>query len=280
MHPLAVDTVAWRSTDGIDFMTWPAFDDLDVDVVMTTRHGGVSAGAYGSLNLGLHVADDDELVVENRRRAARTIGASLEDLVFCNQTHGSGVLVVTESDRGRGTESLQSAIDGVDAVVTTDVGPVLVMMVADCVPMALYAPATHIAAAVHSGWRGTVGRVAGAAVEAMVALGASPDDIVAAIGPAVDPDQYQVGPEVMEAASECFGGDTDDVLRPDDGEGAGTGLFDLWAANRRILVEAGVRPEHIHVAGVPSGGDGPFFSDRGARPCGRNAILVRLRPRP
>jgi copper oxidase (laccase) domain-containing protein len=84
----------------------------------------------------------------------------------------------------------------------------------------------------------------------------------------------------MEAAVECFGGDTDDVLRPSGDENAGTWLFDLWEANRRILVEAGLQMDRIHTARIPSGGDGPFFSDRDARPCGRNALLVRIRPRP
>jgi YfiH family protein len=277
MHPLSLDAVDWRAAGGIDVMTWPAFDDFDLDVVMTTRHGGVSTGVYGSLNVGLHVGDEDNLVVENRRRAAGAVGAPLEDLVICNQTHGRGVHIATGADRARGTTSLRSAVDGIDALVTTKPGLVLTMMVADCVPIALYSPPAHVAAAVHSGWRGTVVRVTQAAVEAMVELGAAPQDIVAGLGPAVAPDRYKVGPEVMEAAVECFGGDTDDVLRASGDE---TWLFDLWEANRRILVEAGLDMDNIHTARIPSGGDGPFFSDRDARPCGRNALLVRIRPRP
>jgi len=280
MQPLSVDEVAWRATGGIEVMTWPAFDALDVDVVMTTRHGGVSTGAYGSLNLALHVGDDEALVIENRRRAARAIGADLDDLVFCNQTHGRGVLMVTASDRGRGATSLSTALDGMDALVTAEAGPVLAMMVADCVPIALYSPQAHVAGAVHSGWRGTVLRVAEAAVQAMVELGAPAPDIIAAIGPAIEADRYQVGPEVREAVFECFAGQIDGLLRPDGDGGARRYLFDLWEANRRILVEAGVRPDRILAAQVPSGGDGPFFSDRAARPCGRNSILVRLSPRP
>ena len=83
----------------------------------------------------------------------------------------------------------------------------------------------------------------------------------------------------MEAALECFEGDTDDLLRPDGDEGSARYLLDLWEANRRILVEAGLRPDHILLAGVPTGDDGPFFSHRAAQPCGRNALLVRLHPR-
>jgi YfiH family protein len=278
MYPPETDTLAWRATAGLLTMMWTAFDDLAVEAVVTTRTGGVSTGVYGSLNLGLHVGDDDALVVENRRRAAAVLGAALEDLVFCNQTHGREVRNVTASDRGRGTTSLGTALDGVDALVTAETGPVLVMMVADCVPIVLYSPAAHVAAAVHSGWRGTVAGVSQAAVDAMVALGASAEDIVAGIGPAVDPERYQVGPEVAEAAAEYLGGDTAKVLRSDD-HANGKYLFNLWEANRRILLGAGLRPERIHVAGAPTGGGGPFFSDRVARPCGRNAILVRLRPR-
>jgi hypothetical protein len=265
-------------------MTWTGLEELDVDAIMTTRAGGVSTGVYDSLNLGLHVGDDDARVVENRRRAAAAIGAGLGDLVFCNQTHGRGVLTVTTADSGRGTTSLSSAVEGTDALVTADTGPVLVMMVADCVPIVLYSPSAHVAAAVHSGWRGTVARAGEAALAAMADLGASAEDVIAGIGPAVDPETYQVGTEVADAAAECFGGDTDGVLRRQDNgnsetNGSAKYLFNLWEANRRILLGAGVRADRIHVAGVPTGGTGPFFSDRAARPCGRNALLVRLRAR-
>lgn len=261
-------------------MAWPAFDDLAVDVVMTTRHGGVSTGGYRSLNLALHVGDDDDRVIHNRGLAAELIGAELGDMVFCNQTHGRGVLRVTASDCGRGSRSVTTAPDGVDAMVTAEVGPALAMMVADCVPIALYDPRSHVAGVVHSGWRGTVLRVAEASVQAMVRLGSSPDDIIAAIGPAIEANKYKVGPEVMKAASVCFRGETADVIHPERGEGTGKYLFDLWEANRRILAESGVSPDRILVAGIPTGGDGPFFSYRDEKHCGRNAMLVSLERRP
>ncbi|HKH87977.1 MAG TPA: polyphenol oxidase family protein [Acidimicrobiales bacterium] len=274
-----LDTVTWQQRRGLGFMGWRAFNGLPVDALVTTRGGGVSAGAYESLNFGLHVGDDDAQVVENRRRAAQAMGASLDDLVVCNQTHGRGVWRVQAGDRGKGATSLATAIDGTDALVTAEPGPVLVMMWADCVPVVLYDPVAHAAAAIHSGWRGTVARVTDATIEAMVGLGSDPGNMIAGVGPAIDPAQYRVGAEVAEAASRCFGVDIDEVIRPNDAGGTGPYLFDLWQANRRLLLEAGVPPEHIHVARVPTGGGGPFFSDRAVRPCGRNALLVRLHPR-
>jgi YfiH family protein len=259
-------------------LAWPAFDGLGLDAVVTTRHGGVSRGRYASLNLGLHVGDDDKAVVENRRRAAAAVGTGLSDMVFCNQSHGRAVAVVTAADRGRGTLSLADAIDSTDALVTTEPGIALVVMVADCVPIVLHDPVAHVLACVHAGWRGTVAQVSEAAVDVMSTLGASPADIIACLGPAIAPDHYQVGADVAEAAQQCFGSRTGEVLRPD---GTGQWLFDLWTANQIALRRAGLRDENVHVAAVPTGSHGSdqFFSDRELRPCGRFAAIARLHAR-
>ncbi|HCU94332.1 MAG TPA: hypothetical protein DHU96_17090, partial [Actinobacteria bacterium] len=132
--------------------------------MVTTRHGGVSSGAYATLNLGFHVGDDSEAVLENRRRAASALGADPGDFVFCDQAHGREVRVVSAEDRGRGARTLDDAIGQADALVTSDPGTVLVVMVADCVPIVLYDPVAHVLACVHAGWRGTVARVAEAAL--------------------------------------------------------------------------------------------------------------------
>jgi YfiH family protein len=267
-----------RRLGDLDVLTWAAFDGLGLDAVVTTRHGGVSQGPYASLNLGLHVGDDDKVVVANRRRAAAALGAGLSDMVFCNQSHGREVRVVTAEDRGRGTLSLADAVGSTDALVTTQPGIVLVVMVADCVPIVLYDPVAHVLACVHAGWRGTVARVSEAAVEVMSTLGSRPADVVACLGPAIAPDRYQVGAEVAEAAQRYLGAHATQVLRPD---GTDRWLFDLWAANRVVLREAGLRDDNVHVAAEPTGaaGSGMFFSDRAARPCGRFAAIARLHAR-
>jgi polyphenol oxidase len=261
--------------DGLEILDWKLFAGHPVDAVVTTRHGGVSDGPYATLNLGLHVGDDDAAVLENRRRAARAIGLRLDDLVFCNQEHRREVAVVDESHRGRGATSLDDAVDAVDALVTATPGLGLVVMVADCVPIVLYDPVAHVLACVHAGWGGTVRRVAEAAVSTMTGLGSRPGDILAAIGPAIEVDRYQVGDEVAEAARQAFGPAADQVVRPD---GTGRWLFDLWAANRHTLREAGLVPEHISTAPEGSGAD-RYFSDRAERPCGRFAALAVLQDR-
>ena len=223
-----------------------------VDAVVTDRWGGVSWGAYESLNLGLHVGDERSDVEENRRIAVGLVGGVPEELVSCTQVHGRDVVVV--DDPGHAGDA--------DALVTTTSGLVLMVLMADCVPVLLCDPGARVLACVHAGWRGTVADVVGATVDAMRSLGAV--DISAFLGPAVPVDRYEVGPEVADAAAEA---------------GVGAAMigdhFDLWAANTILLERAGVTD--IDRSGcIPTGDD--YFSDRLQRPCGRFGLLARLRP--
>jgi len=264
-----------RRQGGLDVLAWPAFDAAGVDAIVTTRRGGVSAVPYATLNLALHVGDEPADVLANRRRVAAAIGADVADFVFCEQAHGNHVTAVSAADRGRGALRRDDAVGQTDAVVTTDPGTVLAVLVADCVPIILLDPEARVLACVHAGWRGTVAGVTGAALHAMQGLGARPGRMLAAVGPAVAADRYQVGGDVAAAADRYFGGDLTGIMRPD---GAGRWLFDLPAANRRVIREAGVPDRQILGSGLVTGDDpGWFFSDREARPCGRFAAVARLR---
>jgi YfiH family protein len=263
-----------RARGDLPIVAWPAFDPYLVDAFVTTRHGGVSTGRYESLNLGLHVADEHASVIENRERVASRLGIGLDNFVFCEQAHDRNVVVVGAGDRGRGARSLDTAVPRTDALVTTSPDVVLVVMVADCVPLVLLEPAAGILACVHAGWGGTVRGVTRQAVATMTDLGGRAHRIVAGIGPAIGPDRYQVGDDVAAAARDAFGGEVSDVIRPD---GTGRWLFDLWAANRRQLRESGVPEGQIHTADLATGAGTPFFSHRAEQPCGRFAAVARLR---
>lgn len=266
---------ALRRAAGLEVLTWAALDGLPVEAFVTTRGGGVSAGPYESLNMSLSVGDEPEAVLENRRRVAAAIGADPADFVFSRQVHGAAVRVVTGADRSSGAFTVDGSVSEADALVTRDPSVVLAILAADCVPVVLHDPAAQVLACVHAGWRGTVARACAAAVTAMTGLGAGPAGIIAGIGPAIGADRYQVGPEVAAAASGGFGPAAGTLIRPD---GTGRWLFDLAAANRLVLREAGLADGNIHVTPHVTG-DGMFFSDRAARPCGRLALVARLRAR-
>lgn len=285
--PTTAATPAGRTAEGsplLEVVRWPALDATGaVDAVVTTRHGGVSSGPWATANLGLHVGDDPAAVVTNRSRAAASLGLPLDALVFAHQTHGAEVAVVTATDAGRGTRTESDALDGVDALVTTDGSVGLVIMVADCVPIVLVDPTAEVLGVVHAGWRGTVGGVVRATVAAMVGDGAAPERLVAGIGPSVRAEDYQVGSDVADGIVALLGDDPRSpsgtpVLRPDPPDPGGTPRWrcDLAGANAAALVACGVHPDNIHDTGHHSG-DGAFFSDRVARPCGRFAVVARLR---
>jgi polyphenol oxidase len=283
---------AFRAAAGLNLLTWAALDASGADAAVTARSGGVSAGPYATLNLSFSVGDDPGCVLENRRRLAAAFGAGLGDLVFARQVHGAGVRIVGEADRGSGARSPDDAIasagetasaGGADALVTASPAVVLAILTADCVPIVLHDPVAGVLACVHAGWRGTVAGVTAAAVAAMRGLGTRPADVVAAIGPAIGADRYQVGPDVRAAVSRSFGPAAPGFIRPDP-SAPGRWLLDLPSANRQALREAGVPDPQIHATDLVTGpvpghfcSDRAFFSDRTARPCGRLALVARLR---
>ena len=284
-----------RAVGGLRLLAWPALDAAGADAVVTARSGGVSSGPYATLNLSLSVGDDPGCVLENRRRLAAGFGASPEDFVFARQVHGAAVRVVGVADRGSGASCLDDAVADADALVTTSPGVVLAILTADCVPIVLHDPVAAVLACVHAGWRGTVAGVTTAALAAMQALGSRPSDVIAGIGPAIAAARYQVGGDVHQAVTQAFGPAAAAFIRPEARpaahpdarpdsapESPDRWLLDLWAANRHALVAAGVPAPQIHTTTLPTGpatpaGPSLFFSDRTARPCGRLALVARLR---
>ncbi len=258
----------------VSLLEWPEAAALGADVAVTTRHGGVSDGPFGSLNLGLHVGDDPHRVITNRERAAHAFGVDLDAVVFAQQVHGAIATVVGAVERGRGTRQMDDAISSTDILVTTDLHTTLAILVADCVPVALLDPEARVLAAVHAGWRGTAAQASIRALHAMGALGARPERVVAFIGPGVHPARYQVDHDVYDALARAVAPQPlpSEVARPD---GAEHWHVDLMAANRQQLLMAGVTPAHIFDCGVTTADD-DYFSDRESRPCGRFALMARL----
>lgn len=268
---LAVGSFEAAGTLGV--LRWSGLAALGVDALVTTRRGGVSAGPYGSLNLGLHVGDEPASVLENRRRAAGALGASLDDLVLGAQVHGVRAAVVGPGEAGRGARSQADALEATDALVTSSTAPVLVTLVADCSPILLVDPVARVLATVHAGWRGAVGDIAGTVVATMASLGGRAERMHAVVGPTVPFAGYEVGPDVAHAASAALGHEARSVLLPRGDRWR----FDVAGANRLLLVSAGLPASQVHL--TPYGTDDPrFFSDRAERPCGRFGLLARLRP--
>jgi YfiH family protein len=229
----------FHQSGAIRFYTFDSFDDAGVTHAIFTRQGGVSPKPWDSLNLGGTGGDDPARVVKNRLLIFQTIDRNPETIYDVWQVHSAEVA------RADAPRKPQVPHQQADAIITTKPDVTLMMRFADCVPILLYDPVQHAAGLVHSGWPGTVKRVAQSAVEAMnKAYGTRPNDLLAGIGPAIGPDHYQIGPDVEEQVRRVFGSETSVLLQAANG-----GVqFDLWAANRLILEECGV--QHVEMAGL------------------------------
>ena len=211
---------------------------------VTGRTGGVSHGAFASLNLALHVGDDDDCVLENRRRFCSAVGLDMCRLTTTQQTHEDHVIAVGAEDAGRGASSYDDALPHTDALMTNCTGIPLVIFTADCVPVILYDPVRHACAVVHDGWRGTAAKLAAKTVFAMrLAYGSQPQDMLAYIGPSIGPDHFDVGDEAEQAFVHMGPAYERCIIR----EAGHQPRVDLWAANQALLVEAGLLPEHIDI---------------------------------
>lgn len=238
-----------RTSSDVLYLEYPLLTDTGVvNHGVSTRIGGVSEGIYGSMNLGFARGDDPENVTENFRRMGRAIGVSPEKMVFSRQTHTTNLRIVTEKDYGKGLFNERDYND-VDGLITNVPGLCLVTFYADCVPLLFVDPVKKVIASSHSGWRGTVGRIGQNTVETMTReFGCQPEDIRAAVGPSICQDCYEVSEDVIAEFNRAFAPSQYAELYYRKANGKYQ--LNLWKANELILLEAGIRPEHLAVTNL------------------------------
>ncbi|MBO5867795.1 MAG: peptidoglycan editing factor PgeF [Oscillospiraceae bacterium] len=210
-------------------------ESITVPHGFTSRIGGVSVAPYDSLNLGLNRGDADENVAENRRLLAEALGYEENKLVLTRQTHSDIVRVVTDQD-ALGID--HRAYPEADGLVTCTPGVALWVFTADCTPILLEDPVTGAVGAVHAGWRGTASKIAAKAVSRMQeAFGSRPEDIRAAIGPAIGVCCFETDKDVPDAMLAAFGEEASPCIFP-----KGSKYFvDIKALNALALRNAGVQ---------------------------------------
>ncbi len=231
-------------TEGVVYLSYPSLEETGmVRHGFSTRLGGVSEGVYASMNLSFSRGDKEAAVQENYRRIARAIGFDWESVVTSDQTHTANVRVVTNRDKGCGLTKPRPYQD-VDGMITNELGITLATFYADCVPLYLLDPVKKAIGLSHSGWKGTVGKIGKATVQAMEReYGTNPEDLIVTIGPSICQDCYEVSEDVIEQFQKAFPREQWDGLfyRKENGKYQ----LDLWEANRQIFLEARVKPENI-----------------------------------
>ena len=209
-------------------------------VFSTTRHGGASKGLYGELNINPFCGDDKDAVLRNRRALAHALKIEEQRLVLPHQVHGTAIKAVDDDFFALTSEARGRFVEGIDGIMTDCKGVSIGVSTADCIPIILYDEAHHAAAAVHAGWRGTVKRIAGKAVNAMtLRYGTHPEQLKVLIGPGISLKNFEVGDEVFDAFRH-EGFDMNRIaVRYEKWH------IDLPECNRLQLIETGVRAENI-----------------------------------
>ena len=216
-----------------------------VTAFSTTRHGGFSTGSYGEFNVNRYCGDDAEAIRKNRQILCKQLRISDDRLLMPHQVHGTGVSQIGKTFFLLSKDIRQTALEGVDALMTNVPEVCIGVSTADCIPIIIYDPEHHAASVVHSGWRGTVANIAEAAVASMQrAYHSRPEDLKAVIGPGISLDNFEVGDEVYDQFSEA-GYPMGQIARRDE-----KWHIDLWRCCQLQLEATGIPSSHVQTAGI------------------------------
>ena len=217
---------------------------------VTTRHGGISSGAYASFNCSPYTNDSSMNLIRNRHWLFQLMKWEIQELFIAEQRHGAASMVIDKLYFDTSEGIRQDLLIGIDALITNVPGYCVCVTTADCVPVLLYDKKLQVVAAIHAGWKGTVKHIVSNVLEHMnQKFGTQGEDVIACIGPSISLASFEVGDEVYEAFKESG---FDMSLISVKKRKTGKYHIDLWEANRIELLNAGVPAEQIEVAGICS----------------------------
>lgn len=238
-----------QTVDKIPLYSFSSLKDLPGLVhFVTTRQGGSGTGEYASFNLGEYCGDRAGVVHRNREILCSALDIPIHSLIVPNQIHENHIRVIDPSFLLLEKVHQREQLQGVDALVTSLSAVCLAVTTADCVPVLCYDPEHKIIASIHAGWRGTVRSIVRDTIREMtIRYGCNSSRIMAVIGPSISAANYEVGVEVVEAF--CAAGYLPEQIfkvHPDTRKYH----LDLWEVNRLQLIDSGVLPSHIEIAGL------------------------------
>ncbi len=232
-----------ESDDGVKLLVCEPLENLGFVNAFSTRLGGVSALPRNALSLGSISPQERENVTENRRRLLAALGVPAWRIATARQFHSTQVVMVRDAH-----EYLQTGPAACDALSSNVPEVLLAVQTADCMPVLIADPRTGAYAAVHAGWRGTLGRIVARTIEQMQQdFDSRPEDLQAAFGPAISAEVFEVGIEVLDAFRREFPY-AEELIS--DRQPNGKGNLNLNLANARQLEECGVAKEHIFDCGL------------------------------
>jgi polyphenol oxidase len=247
-----------KNVNGVQWLEFELIADIpNLQHAVFLRHGGVSQGEWGSLNVGFSVGDSDDNVKENLKRISKLFNAS--HLISSNQCHGKAIYKVIQLD--------DRVPHPCDALTTQGINTPLLIKHADCQAAIFYDPINHAVANVHAGWRGNVQNIYSEIIQFMKhAYFSKPENLLVCISPSLGPDQS----EFINFRNELPEPFWEFQIKPS--------YFDLWAVSKMQLTKGGILPHHIQFAEMCTRTNPEdFFSYRRCKNSGRHATVVALK---
>lgn len=235
-----------RQSNNIWYGTFQLLENAGIKHGISARLGGVSVKPYASLDLGLHTGDDKQAVLENRQRFFKALKLDFSRAAACEQVHADKIALVSEAEAGKGAQSYDEALKGIDALITNEPNLPLMLFFADCVPVLIADPVHQAVGLSHAGWKGSVAKIGQKTVLYMQEhFGTRPEDCLVGIAPSIGPCCYEVDDVVADKVKTGFSY-WQDLLTPRGDRWR----LDLWKTNQRQLIDIGVKPENIAVSEV------------------------------
>ena len=243
---LKSNTTKINNKNGVCFITFPLLTKCGkVNHAFTTKIGGVSSGIYATMNMGFSVGDDIDAVKQNYKIISDAANFTYNNLTLSHQTHTNNVKVITKEDIGKGIFKERDYSD-IDGIITNCKGVPLVTQYADCTPLLFCDPVKNVIATSHAGWRGTVSEIGLKTVKKMQEVfSCNPQDIIAAIGPCICKDCYEVDTPVYNAFAQNGNFDLEKIFTPTYKDHY---QLDLKEANKQVLLRAGIKEENIDIS--------------------------------
>ncbi len=231
----------WAKNGDIYYITVPGWSRQGVKIGFTSRSGGGSRSPYHQLNLGLHVGDEYDRVVANRKDVVAAFASSLNDMVCCQQVHGSEVILVDENMSGSGSEIYATALPGYDAMICDTPGLLLATFYADCFPVFFFDPVKRAVGLAHSGWKGVMGNIAVRTVQEMQQhFNSRPEDIQVLIGPGIQQCCFEIGSDLADRVRQEFSSFTNIIYSNGDAY-----RWNLPETIRQSLFQSGIREKNL-----------------------------------
>lgn len=222
----------------------------------TTKNGGKSKNELSSLNLAFHVHDSEETVCANRDIVAQKLRFPLRKWVGAEQTHETHIVEITQNDRGKGAFNYKNAFLQTDGFFTLEKGILLTLCYADCVPIYFLHERSKAIGIAHAGWQGTVKGIAKEMISVFVAHKIPVEEIKVVIGPSISDEHYVVDNRVIK--------EVDKMIRPKSHKpyllvSPGQYKLNLQGLNEQILLDAGIKKEHILITSYCTSKDENYF---------------------